>query len=230
MTRVQNNSYHFSNKFLRNAQKILLFLIIIFIGNNTYAQNNYNPESADASYTADIVEINPQLTKMEVNGTASFIVSDGKLYITIIVKGLEPSMMHLMHIHGFKDSNQESYCAGEEADLNNDGIIDLMETHMASGVTLIPFNAHPADLKILSDSYPVANKNGLTTYRMAVSMEALKAAVKEKYGMENLSLENRIIYIHGVPKSTPMPESVQSLPNVPAQVTIPLACGEIKKL
>lgn len=205
-------------------------LTILFTGSIVNAQAQYNPESGDAAYTAEINSMNASLTDGEVTGRASFIVADGQLQITIMAKGLAASMMHLQHIHGFKMADKASSCPATDADINGDDIVDLIETHAASGVTLIPFNGAPAELVIKSSSYPVANEKGLITYRMSVSLDTLKSAIQDAYDIEELSLENRVIYLHGVSEGTALPESVQSLPGVPAQVTVPLACGEIEAL
>jgi hypothetical protein len=69
-------------------------LLVFFAGNTIHAQDQYNPENGGAAYVAKINEINPSLTKKQVSGLASFIVADDQVYITIIVKGLSPSMMH----------------------------------------------------------------------------------------------------------------------------------------
>jgi hypothetical protein len=36
------------------------------------------------------------------------------------------------------------------------------------------------------------------------------------------------VYIHGVPSATQLPSSVASLGPIPAQVTLPIACGKIE--
>src|SRR5699024_10044182 len=207
-----------------------VLLLILFANNMVQAQKKYNPRSADAAYIANIQGMNTKLTRGKVSGVASFIVSGDKLYITIVAGGLAPSMMHLQHIHGFKNSGKKSRCPGADADTNDDGVVDLIETHESSGVTLIPFNASPVDLVIKTSDYPDANENGLLTYRMTVSLSSLNAAVQDEYDIEKLDLDKRVIYIHGVPKATPLPETAESLPEVPAPVTMPIACGEIHKL
>ncbi|HET7119453.1 MAG TPA: hypothetical protein VFI29_23355, partial [Hanamia sp.] len=58
----------------------------------------------------------------------------------------------------------------------------------------------------------------------------LDAAIKKEYHINKLSLENRVIFIHGVPEGKSFPGSVKSLPGVPAYVTVPIACGEIRAL
>ncbi len=43
-------------------------------------------------------------------------------------------MMHLQHVHGFKDGS-DAVCADSAQDVNNDGIVNLMETQLVSGIT-----------------------------------------------------------------------------------------------
>ncbi|MEO9147122.1 MAG: hypothetical protein ABI237_16355 [Ginsengibacter sp.] len=180
------------------------------------------------AYIAQIKAINPQLSKSEVSGQAIFIVSNGQLKITMVLKGVSPGM-HLSHIHGFISSKAATF-PPSNADTNGDGIIDLMETEPYSGVTLIPFNGDPVALKIKSDTYSVADKDGLLTYEMTVPLAKLNAAIKKQYGINKLSLADRVIFIHGVPEGTSLPNTVKSLPGVPAYITVPIACGEIKAL
>jgi hypothetical protein len=35
--------------------------------------------------------------------------------------------------------------------------------------------------------------------------------------------------VHGVPERTELPETAQSLPDVPARVTLPIACGILEE-
>jgi hypothetical protein len=205
---------------------ILTMTLFLFAIGMASAQEHSADETH--AYVANIKAINPQLTNSKVSGQAIFIIANGKLKITMVLKGLSPGM-HLGHIHGFI-SGQNSTCPLQTADTNGDGIVDLLETEPFAGITLIPFNGAPTELKIKSDTYPVANKDGLLTYEMTVPLDQLNAAIKKQYGIDNLSLENRVIFIHGVPKETSLPNSVKSLPGVPAYVTVPIACGKIEAL
>lgn len=181
------------------------------------------------AYVADIIEMNPKLTKGEVSGQAMFIIADDVLTITMAVKGLAPNMMHLQHFHGFIDAKKAA-CPPSNADTNGDGVIDLIETEPYAGTTLVPFNGSPLELKIKSDSYPVADANGLATYQISIPLEKLKMAIKKEYGIDELLLENRVIFIHGIPEDMPLPDTAESLPGVPAYITVPIACGVIKAL
>lgn len=207
---------------MKNINFIILFLFIFFIVGTVKGQ-------VQKAYVAEINAINPGLTNSVVSGQAILFIANGQLTITMVVKGLAPNIMHLQHIHGFMNG-EKGTCAPLEADTNIDGIIDLIETHPYSGTTLIPFNADPIALVIKSDTYPVADKNGLITYTMTVSLDKLEAAIKKEYGINKLELEDRVIFIHGIPEGDPLPSSVQSLPGVPAFITVPVACGTIRAL
>ena len=128
------------------------FNLIVFILLTFFAVGTTNGQVQKA-YIAEINEMNPELTKGEVSGQAIFIIADGQLTISMVVKGLAPNMMHLQHIHGFI-SGEKGSCAPAEADTNKDGVIDLIETHAYSGKTLVPFFVNkmhgigtPEDLK-----------------------------------------------------------------------------------
>ncbi len=185
-------------------------------------------QQTDAAFTAEIHEMNPQLTDQAISGQAILTISGGELHITLIIKGL-PAGMRLAHIHGFTPE-KASTCPAPSADVNGDGIVDLIETEPAAGVTLIPFNADPAGLVILSDTYPVASGDGLMIYQATVDLSRLNDALAATDGIGELALADRVIFIHGVADGVTLPDSVASLPGVPASVTVPIACGELNPL
>lgn len=182
-------------------------------------------QQADAAFTAEFQAVNPQLTTNDVSGQAILTIAGDDLRITLIAKGM-PAGMRLAHIHGFI-TEQASSCPAADADVNGDGIVDLIETEPSAGVTLIPFNADPAGLKILSDSYPISSADGLVIYQATLSLAALNDAIAAEYDIANLNLADRVIFIHGVADEVMLPDTVQSLPNVPARVTVPIACGKL---
>jgi hypothetical protein len=75
--------------------------------------------------------------------------------------------------------------------------------------------------------YPKASANGTYEYRRTVSLKALKAAFAKAFDGAKLDLDRRVVVIHGTPKT--LPASVASLGPIPAQVTLPIACGTIER-
>jgi hypothetical protein len=178
-------------------------------------------------FTAKLQPMNAGKIGTSTTGTATFEISDGKLTVSIDLAGLPPNMMHLQHFHGFPDGKAAS-CPTDAADTNGDGYIDLAETEPSSGTTMVPFHAHPATLEIASDTYPVADKSGVAHYTETVSVADLDAALKAKFKAPSLALDKRVVFIHGVANNPALPGSVKSLPGVPANITIPIACGKIE--
>jgi hypothetical protein len=135
--------------------------------------------------------------------------------------------MHLVHVHGFAEADpRESVCPTMEADTNDDGVVDLIETRPIAGVTMVPFTDDPASLTIKSESYPKPNEDGKVTYRKTIDFGALEKAMQETFGTPP-ALERRVVFIHGVTEDTDLPDTVQSLEGVPARVTVPVACAEL---
>ena len=186
-------------------------------------------QESDATYVADLVPLNTQAAGGEAKGTATLTVSGDTLTIKLDASGTPPGIMHLQHFHGFTEGDQDARCATADADANGDGIIDLIETEPLAGITMVPFHADPASLAIVADSYPIAGEDGAYSYEQSVSLTALEAAFGKAFPGQKLDFERRVIFLHGVPENTRLPDTVQSLGDVPAHVTLPIACAEIRK-
>lgn len=162
-----------------------------------------------------------------VSGLASIVSENGTLTLRVEAEGLSPGM-HLAHVHGFAEPDPgQSSCPGDDADTNGDGIVDLIETREAAGVTMIPFSSDPASLSIQTDTYPAADGSGRLSYRQSVDPASLSAALDAQFGTP-LALSRRVVFVHGVPEGTDLPETARSLEGVPAHVTLPVACAELE--
>ncbi len=189
-----------------------------------------NPDNhATAVYVAELHPMNAKVTGSETAGEARFSVEGDTLTISVEAEKLPPGMMHLQHFHGFKD-NSVATCPTEAADANRDGVIDLIETEPSSGTTMVPFHDDPVSMEIVRDTYPKASADGIYKYQKTVSVKNLDAAFAKAFGDNELDLDRRVVFIHGILPSTKLPASVASLGTIPAQVTLPIACGEIKRV
>ncbi|MGH7067510.1 MAG: hypothetical protein ACREFO_18200 [Acetobacteraceae bacterium] len=184
---------------------------------------------ATATYVATLQPMNTDVTGTKASGEARFTVSGGTLTIDITMKGVPPSMVHWQHFHGFTD-NRNATCPTAAADTNHDGIVDLIETEPTSGITMVPFDVNPAGMDIAHGKYPEASAAGTYHYQATVSLEALDAAFAKAYHDQHLDLDRRVVFIHGVPADTKLPATVKSLGPIPAQVTLPIACGKIERV
>ncbi|HSO07927.1 MAG TPA: hypothetical protein VLW45_11850, partial [Pelomicrobium sp.] len=75
--------------------------------------------------------------------------------------------------------------------------------------------------------YPSADAQGGLSYRSTESVKALGKALDKRYDIERIDPERRVVYLHGVAEDAKLPESVRSLPGVPARVTLPVACANL---
>lgn len=185
-------------------------------------------DSQPTVYIAKLHPVNAKVTGLETTGEARFSINGDALTIDVNAEKLPPDMMHLQHFHGFKD-NRDATCPTEAADVNHDGIIDLIETEPTSGTTMVPFHDDPVSMEIVRDTYPKADADGTFHYKKTVSLKDLEAAFAKAFGDKELDLDRRVVFIHGIISSTKLPASAASLGTIPAQVTLPIACGEIKR-
>lgn len=184
-------------------------------------------QNTKQTYVAQIRPMNTEVTGRLTAGEAQFVVDGDKLTINIDIHGSAPNTVHWQHFHGFKNGNQAT-CPSASADSNGDGIVDLIETHPSSGKTMVPFDNNPVAMDVAHGTYPTASNTGTYHYTQTISLKALKDTVANHFDGAKLDLAKRVIFIHGVPADKTLPSSVASLGPIPAQVTLPIACGEIK--
>ena len=190
------------------------------------AQQSSPEHHSKSVYVAQLHPMNPKATGHRTTGEARFTVQGDSLTINVKVKDAAPGITHWQHFHGFKDSRDAS-CAAQSADKNGDGIVDLIETEPASGTTMVPFIDDPVSMNVAEGAYPKAAADGTYEYRQTVSLEALTAAFSKDFDGAKLDLDRRVVLIHGTPNT--LPKSVASLGPIPAQVTLPIACGIIER-
>lgn len=184
---------------------------------------------ATTTYRAKLMGLNNSVTGSDASGDVEITISGDDLSIHISVTGVPPDMMHLQHFHGFPAPGKAATCATMDQDANGDGIIDLIETEPVSGTTMVPFHDDPVSMEVVNDTYPKSDATGAYTYDKTVSLKALEAAFAKAFPDTNgdLALGTRVVYIHGIPEMQELPDTVASLGDIPAQVTIPIACGQL---
>ncbi|MFO7979176.1 MAG: hypothetical protein R6U64_11005 [Bacteroidales bacterium] len=212
---------------------IIMLLLIITAACGGPASRNDTTESETATreesrvYRAGLNSLNQEITEQPVSGSLTITVQGDSATIELSISSIAPDMMHLAHLHGYEDGSEASCPGGVQADANGDGIVDLIETRDYSGITMIPFHDNPVSMEIQTDTYPQADAQGNLYYSAVVSVRELSSALQEKHGVQDFDFGKFVVYVHGVSEQTTLPETVQSLPGVPASVTLPVACGEL---
>jgi hypothetical protein len=186
-------------------------------------------DNAATVYVAHLRPLNGSVTGHNANGEARFTIAGDSLTMRIDMRGAPPNLEHWQYFHGFKD-NQDAACPVAAADANHDGVIDLVETGATAGTTMVPFNADPVAMHVASDTYPKASSDGTYEYRKTISLKAMTAAFAKAFGNPDLALDRRVVFVHGVAPAAALAGSVASLGTIPAQVTLPIACGKIERV
>lgn len=204
------------------------FVLAVSICSVAAFAQSHHAKSGTEVYVAHLHSLNSNAAGSRATGEARFTIHGDSLTISVNVRGVPPGIMHMQHIHGFTNGNAAS-CPAADADVNHDGYVDLHETEAASGTTMVPLSGDPASMEIATDTYPKASAAGVYHYKETVSLKALEAAFAKQFPGQKLDLGRRVVYVHGVLPTTKLPSSVASLGTVPAQVTLPIACGKIER-
>ena len=184
-------------------------------------------------YMADLKPLNSHVGYREVSGKARFQIVNGEFVAADNATGLQPGMIHPQHIHA------AAVCPPPSADVNGDGFIDVIEGVPFYGPILVPLDTDLTNQA--AGSFPfVHNHGGALQYRETTDVNALLADLNTpdpnpadavvKLNGEPLNLSGRHVVLHGVALDTPLPATVATLPGLPAQLTLPVACGEIQRV
>ena len=186
-------------------------------------------DQSNAAYVAHLSALNTTVTGSKAVGEATFTMKGDSLTIAVNASGLPKDIEHWQHFHGFTDGRQAT-CPAKAADANGDGIIDVVETGVAAGTTMVPFSGDPVSMDVPHGTYPRASATGTLQYKQTVSLSALQTAFANTFDGQKLDLDRRVVFIHGIPAASKLPASVASLGPIPAQVTLPIACGKITRV
>jgi hypothetical protein len=215
---------------MRTHRYVLTALAVMTMLVGLSATSLAQDDTVEGSYRATLQPLNQNTVGSNATGQVLITVAGDQITFQVQANEVPPDIEHWQHIHGFATGDQASSCPTGDADTNGDGVIDLIETEDAAGTTMIPLNDDPAGFDIPADTYPVADDNGTYTYEATADMEDLESAFDEHFpDAGGLNLENRVVFIHGVPEGTDLPDSVQSLGDIPATTTLPIACGTIER-
>jgi hypothetical protein len=192
------------------------------------AQEAARKASSKADYVAHLSALNTAVTGRAATGEARFTVKGDSLTISVNATGLPKDIEHWQHFHGFADGRSAA-CPTKASDANHDGIIDVTETEAKAGTTMVPFSSDPVSMDVPHGTYPKASATGTLRYEETVSLSALQKAFGGAFDGQQLNLDRRVVFIHGVPEDAKLPASVASLGPIPAHVTLPIACGPIAR-
>ncbi len=183
------------------------------------------------TYKAELTPLNAAKIGCAPHGTVTFTETATSLKIRLEMFDTPAEIQHWEHFHGFPDGRAATVPTAAQ-DTNHDGFIDLPETAVVSGTTMVPLDAAPHEMCIPNDHYPVADANGHYAYEKEVPLAKLKAKFEETFHTADLALDKRVVYVHGVPADLELPETVGGKINddYDQHVTLPIAAGRIERV
>lgn len=179
-------------------------------------------------FTASIQQLNGNHTFIPAVGTFTFKIVGDALVVDGNMSGVAPRMAHAQHIHS------GTVCPTSAAEVNGDGVIDVLEGAPAYGPILISLDSDLSDPAV--NAFPVADSRGHYSYHEVVNINELIRAhtgvdpnPADAFGFlapgETLNITNRHVVVHGTNK--PLPDSAASIGGLPNEGTLPIGCGEI---
>lgn len=174
------------------------------------------PSQPNKVYTAHLDPLNAGINGLTASGTATIAVTGNQVDVSIHVAGVNPGTLHPQHIHA------GPMCATQDDDANQDGFLDVIEGLPDYGPILISLDDTFADPTDASLGFPIADSDATYSYDATGAKSHFQAELNTA-----LKLGTRHVVIHGVDPATDLPDSVQSLPGLPAWATLPVACGEL---
>jgi hypothetical protein len=186
------------------------------------------------TYRALLEPINSSLSK-QVNGSLTLVREKNDFIADVRLSAGPASILHVQNIHIGKR------CPTEADDLNRDGYVDAMEGAEVYKEIIIPLDEDLNSQRMGGGTFPLADEYGYYFYSQAANFEKLLADLRDEdinplddfvklKPDENFQLAGNVIIITGVPRDTPLPETVAGRGRLTNYQALPVACGVIQKL
>lgn len=185
------------------------------------------------TYLASFTPLNEKIAG-KVSGALTIHKEGDFLAAHVRVLGAAPKIIHAQNVHFGQ------VCPTEAADLNQDGVVDIMEAQQFTGNTFIPLDGDINAQYSLLGTYPVADDWGAYVYAQTGSytlfMQDLAAADEVpddhivKPAVAAFNLQGKVVMIQGVAEDINLPESAESTTDLTANQILPIACGILDRV
>jgi hypothetical protein len=164
----------------------------------------------------------------------TIVVDNDRIGAFLNMSGLDPNIPHMAHIHS------GSTCATSAADTNGDGFVDVVEASAVGGGILVGITGDMSSYTASTSTVASANSLGNLISIGSGSLTSLIAdlhrpAPAPTTGVASLSTNQPFnpaqytVDVHGIDPSITLPSTVQTLPGMTANQTLPVACGSLQQ-
>lgn len=183
-------------------------------------------------YRSVLTAVNHGIGGNESEGAVTLKVTDTNFEVKIGMDKAPGGAQHAQYIYAV------DRCPKMENDLNNDGVIDIAEGFADAKHILLPLDG---DLNNRNGGslFPRSNSQGYYTYSRVASLNNMLENLRDPVASESyltlsegdkLNLEGKILVVMGVPNNTVIPDSFRGLEGQKSSSSVPIACGEIKRI
>ncbi len=146
-----------------------------------------------------------------------------------------PSATHMQNIYLGKR------CPDSVDDLNQDGLIDITEGRNVWGDIIIPLDADISSQDAGENLFPRGDNYGnyvyeRETYQTNLTNDLRRPDTRPEDNVvklpsnEKLTFNGKVVVIQGIDADYPLPETIQTMGITSAQLSLPIACGILKKI
>lgn len=196
----------------------------------TSGQQPQQPQTDQGVFTAQLVSENSSVAG-NTSGSVEITVNGDNVIARIQVNGA-PIGIHTQHIRA------GTVCPTLSNDTNGDGVVDGREAINFSGKVLLPFDDDINTQDAGKGIYPVGqiytyNKSGsfaqIISDLTVTDLNPSDEFAKIPSSSTQISLQGKVVEIHGVPSATNLPSTVASgsSTNNPHE-DLPIACGVLR--
>jgi hypothetical protein len=191
-------------------------------------------ETPDGTFLAVFKAVNSRVTGT-VTGALSLLKVDDQFIADLRLSNGNPNVVHRQNVY------IGTNCPDASADINADGIIDIIEARPFMDSVLIPLDGDLNSQAGNSDYWPVSDQYGgylwgkISSYaNMLEDLRGLDDNANDNITKiardELLKLVGKTVLIQGVADTTPLPDTVATMGRYNKFQTLPVACGVITRV
>jgi len=149
---------------------------------------------------------------------------------------LNNSGKNIIHAQSIRTGSR---CPSLIDDKNEDDIIDAIEGEAVYGKVFIPLDGDISTQSSHDGEFPAADTYGNYIYAKVTSFSTFMVDLRDESGnqeyiklksQEPLSIESRVVVIHGMSEETDLPATVRTMGPMTIHQSIPIVCGVIQKV
>ena len=188
----------------------------------------------DGQYLAIFETLNPELSH-KISGAFTFSVEKEFDELVMDVR-LNNSGKNIIHAQSIRTGSR---CPSLIDDKNEDDIIDAIEGEAVYGKVFIPLDGDISTQSSHDGEFPAADTYGNYIYAKVTSFSTFMVDLRDESGnqeyiklksQEPLSIESRVVVIHGMSEETDLPATVRTMGPMTIHQSIPIVCGVIQKV